>query len=77
MKRYQKTIRCPRCNSANVLKARENKKGNIKFNVDPTRLKCWNCGEKIYLPANIGFPFGSESHREQIRFFKSHVLKKR
>ena len=57
MKRYQKTIRCSRCNTANVLKARENKNGNIKFNVDPNRLKCWNCGGRIYLPSDIGYPW--------------------
>jgi transcription elongation factor Elf1 len=57
-KRWQKTVRCPRCNTANVLKARELVSKNIVFNVDNiTRICCWNCGEALQ-SGSLPYPFG-------------------
>lgn len=57
MKRWQKTIKCPKCSTANLLTARQEVTGNIKFNVDTSRIVCRNCKydlRSIRLP----YPFG-------------------
>lgn len=47
MRRWQKTVRCPRCNTANLLKARELVNGNINLSVDPAKIRCWSCGDDL------------------------------
>jgi len=47
MRRWQKTVRCPKCNTANLLKARELANGNVRLNYDTDRLQCWNCGHDL------------------------------
>lgn len=45
--RWQKTIHCLVCNTANLFTAREHSNGGIYFNVDPNRAKCRICGTKL------------------------------
>ena len=60
MKRWQKTVKCQRCNTGNLLTARALVSGNIVFNVDNiTRIRCWNCGESLQ-SRDLPYPFGIE-----------------
>ena len=57
MKRWQKTIVCPKCQTKNVLKARQLANGDIRFDVDPNVIRCWNCGNDLRdIP--LPYPFG-------------------
>lgn len=47
MRRWRKTIVCPKCQSKNVLKARELANGNIRITVDIDKIRCWNCGNDL------------------------------
>ena len=61
MKRWQKTIVCPKCQTKNVLKARQLANSNIKFDVDPNVIRCWNCGNDLRdIP--LPYPFGDENN---------------
>lgn len=63
-KRYQQTIRCPKCNTANILKARVSPvTGITTFNVDPSMMRCWNCGGDLRQEPKR-FPFGSNYETE-------------
>jgi hypothetical protein len=59
MKKYQKTIKCPKCGTGNILTARELVSGEIRFNVDPTRIRCRNCGHNLR-HIDLPYPFGNE-----------------
>ena len=59
MKRWQKTIVCPKCQTKNVLKARVLMNGNIKLSVDPAKIRCWSCGNDLR-EISLPYPFGDE-----------------
>lgn len=59
MRRWQKTVVCPKCQTRNVLKARELTNGNIKFSADPKTIRCWSCGHDLR-GVSLPHPFGND-----------------
>jgi len=49
-KHYQKTIKCPQCNTSNTVKAVLFDNGTIAYDNPLDRIKCKNCGTKIDFP---------------------------